>query len=191
MTGFQPQRAGLCGNRRGSRPRRRSSPITADAAAGRRTATPGDRLRACFRRAARPAFSRPWLSSSASASMAPGSAANMPPSSRSKAACRDLFRPRARVSASGTVTISGAHALTQQEIIAVTGIGPKNSLLFLDVANGARAAEGASAGQGREHQQALSRPCCDRCRRAQALRSVAAGRRREDRRRRRHADRQL
>jgi cell division protein FtsQ len=32
-----------------------------------------------------------------------------------------------------TVTISGTHALTQQEIIAVTGIGPKNSLPFLDV----------------------------------------------------------
>ena len=32
-----------------------------------------------------------------------------------------------------TVTISGTHALTQQEIIAVSGIGPKNSLPFLDV----------------------------------------------------------
>ncbi|MDR3407019.1 MAG: FtsQ-type POTRA domain-containing protein [Methylovirgula sp.] len=41
----------------------------------------------------------------------------------------------ARVAGFGirTVTISGAHALTQQKIIAVTGIGPKDSLPFLDV----------------------------------------------------------
>jgi cell division protein FtsQ len=32
-----------------------------------------------------------------------------------------------------TVTISGAHALTQQEVITASGIGPKNSLPFLDV----------------------------------------------------------
>lgn len=32
-----------------------------------------------------------------------------------------------------TVTISGTHALTQQEVIAVTGIGAKDSLPFLDV----------------------------------------------------------
>jgi cell division protein FtsQ len=32
-----------------------------------------------------------------------------------------------------TITISGAHALTQQEVITASGIGPKNSLPFLDV----------------------------------------------------------
>ena len=32
-----------------------------------------------------------------------------------------------------TMTISGAHALTQQEVITASGIGPKNSLPFLDV----------------------------------------------------------
>jgi cell division protein FtsQ len=32
-----------------------------------------------------------------------------------------------------TITISGAHALTEQEVITATGIGPRNSLPFLDV----------------------------------------------------------
>ncbi|MEJ0051830.1 MAG: FtsQ-type POTRA domain-containing protein [Methylovirgula sp.] len=32
-----------------------------------------------------------------------------------------------------TITISGAHALTEQEVITASGVGPKNSLPFLDV----------------------------------------------------------
>ena len=37
-------------------------------------------------------------------------------------------------SSGGAVTISGAHELKEQDILAISGIGPRNSLLFLDAA---------------------------------------------------------
>lgn len=97
----------------------------------RRAATPGDRLARIFAMQgiglfaaaalfAGVGFYGSWLGGEYSAFVA------------AEGSVPDYF---ARVGGAGirTVTISGAHALTQQEIIAVTGIGPKNSLPFLDV----------------------------------------------------------
>jgi cell division protein FtsQ len=98
---------------------------------GRRTATPGDRLARAFGARGTGLFAAlalfvgvglygSWLGGEYSAFVAV------------EGSVSDYF---ARVAGFGirTVTISGAHALTQQEIIAVTGIGPKDSLPFLDV----------------------------------------------------------
>ncbi len=99
---------------------------------GRRTAHARRPSRACFRRAGDSALFAAvalfvgvglygsWLGGEYSAFVA------------LEGSVSDYF---ARVAGFGirTVTISGAHALTQQEIIAVTGIGPKDSLPFLDV----------------------------------------------------------
>ena len=65
-------------------------------------------------------------------SMVHGLAANIPAFVAAEGSVPD-YAARVAGFAIRTITISGARALTQQEVITASGIGPKNSLPFLDV----------------------------------------------------------
>ena len=87
------------------------------------------------------------------------------------------------------VTIAGQSELSEAEILSAAGIGPRNSLPFLDVASVRERLKKLPLIKEVERHQALSRPAADRGRGAPALRPVAEGWRTACRRRRRHAAR--
>jgi len=88
-----------------------------------------------------------------------------------------------------SVTISGERELKEQDLLTLAGIGPRNSLLFLDVGENPGKAATASARQGSSRHQALPGPALDRDRGAAALRPVAVRRQGPDRGRRRRTRR--
>ncbi len=109
--------------------------------------------------------------------------------------CRTMARPatlsRARSASGSTRSPSPASIeVTDKQILAIAGVKPRQSLLFLDAGDVAQPPARRAADQERQRPQVFPGPPRHRGDRAQALRPVAEGRRGLDRRRRRRADRQ-